>query len=180
MRGIILCLAATLLLIFACAEPPKKKPRIARKNRLYRCTPAEVIQKNMLDLVNQARRAKRRCGGSSYAPAQPVRWNRDLAEAALKQSDYMAASNRLSHKGSGGTTVEKRVRRTGYVWRSVGENVAGGMRSCEEVVTGWLSSPAHCANIMEDSFTEIGAACARNADARYGTYWTLVLASPLR
>ena len=58
MRGTIICLAASLFLIFACAEPPKKKPRVVRKNRLYRCTPAEVLQKNMLDLVNQARRAK--------------------------------------------------------------------------------------------------------------------------
>jgi uncharacterized protein YkwD len=179
MKRIILCFALSLVLICACAEPTPKT-RVIRKNRLYRCASAEVIQKNMLELVNRARRTKRRCGGRTYAPAQPLGWNRNLARAALKQSDFMADNNRLSHKGAGGFTVEKRVQRVGYAWRSVGENVAGGLQSCEEVVAGWLNSPAHCANIMEDSFTEMGAACARKADARYGTYWTLVLASPMQ
>ena len=179
MRGIILCFALSLFLFFACAQPTPKT-RVIRKNRLYRCEAAEVIQKNMLELINRARGVKRKCGGRTFAAAQPVGWDRNLARAAVNQSDFMADNNRLSHKGAGGSTVEKRVQRAGYAWRSVGENVAGGLQSCEEVVAGWLNSPAHCANIMEVRFTEIGAACARNADARYGTYWTLVLASPLQ
>jgi len=86
----------------------------------------------------------------------------------------------VGESGSGKSTVEKRVGRAGYTWQAVGENVAGGLESSEAVVAGWLNSPSHCANIMEPAFTEIGAACVNNSKSRYGTYWTLVLAAPLK
>lgn len=84
----------------------------------------------------------------------------------------------LSHTGSDGSTVSKRVEKLGYTWHSVGENISAGRETSEQVVLGWLESPGHCANIMNPTFTEIGAACSRNKSTTYGTYWTLVLASP--
>jgi uncharacterized protein YkwD len=91
----------------------------------------------------------------------------------------MARSNRLSHTGTSGSTPATRVQSAGYRWRAVGENVAGGQQTSEAVVEGWLKSAAHCANIMETNFTEMGAACHQNASATYGTYWALVMATPL-
>jgi uncharacterized protein YkwD len=178
-KHILICSVLGLIFLWGCAQPPRQ-PKVVRKNQFYRCEPPAVIQQKMLKLVNQARRSKRRCGKRTYAPVRAVRWNRSLAKAAEDQSTYMAANNRLSHRGSGGTTVERRIRTNGYTWRAVGENVGGGSQTCEDIVDGWLNSPAHCANIMEGGFTEIGAACARNPKGRYGTYWTLVLAAPLK
>lgn len=41
-------------------------------------------------------------------------------------------------------------------WRTVGENIAYGQRSPQEVVTGWMNSAGHRENILKSSFTKIG------------------------
>lgn len=172
-------LLLSALLIAGCAAP-EKKTAVVRKKAIARCTSATGIEKQMVELINRARSAGGKCGVKLFRPAAAVRWNSSLARAARGHSNEMAGRNRLDHEGSGKSTVEKRVVRAGYTWRAVGENVAGGLESCEAVVSGWLQSPGHCANIMEPAFTEIGAACAQNSTSRYGTYWTLVLAAPLK
>ncbi len=44
----------------------------------------------------------------------------------------------------------QRVRRTGYAPRSVvGENIAAGAPTADEVMQGVLDSPGHCANLMD-------------------------------
>jgi hypothetical protein len=42
----------------------------------------------------------------------------------------------------------------------VGENIAYGPKSADEVVQGWLDSPGHCENIMDPRFAEMGIAYA--------------------
>lgn len=59
---------------------------------------------------------------------------------------------------------------------AVGENIAVGHTDVVMVIEGWLSSPGHCANIMRDAFTEMGAAMVE-ADGSE-PYWTQVLARP--
>lgn len=87
----------------------------------------------------------------------------------------MALRDYFAHSSPEGKRVGARVTAEGYPWRSVGENIAGGDRSIEIVVRGWMDSPGHCANIMNGEFTEIGAACVERADTTWGTYWTMVL-----
>jgi uncharacterized protein YkwD len=46
-------------------------------------------------------------------------------------------------------------------------------------VGGWLTSPGHCANIMNRDFTEMGAAYAINPGRERGrVYWTQVFGRP--
>ena len=61
----------------------------------------------------------------------------------------------------------------------MGENIAYGPKSAEEVVQGWLSSPGHCENIMDPRFAEMGIAYAPGRASRRGLYWVQVLADPL-
>ena len=175
-----IAVAITAILVTAGCAPQQKKTVVVRKNQYYRCKPAASVEKKMVRLINRARAAGAKCGSQRFRPAAKIHWNTSLAKAARGHSKDMAARNKLGHKGSGRSTVEKRVVRAGYTWRAVGENVAGGLTSSEAVVSGWLQSPTHCANIMEPAFTEIGAACAHNPESRYGTYWTLVMAAPLK
>ena len=177
-RIVYLMICTAIVMVAGCG--PSEKKTVVRKNQYLRCMPASSIETQMLRFINRARAAGGRCGKKRFRPASAVRWNSALAKAARSHSKDMAGRNRLSHKGSGRSTVEKRVGRAGYTWQAVGENVAGGLQSCEAVVSGWLQSPGHCANILEPAFTEIGAACAQSASSRYGTYWTLVLATPLK
>ena len=128
----------------------------------------------VLKLVNAARTTERKCGNTQHASAPPLSWGSKLAQAALTHSRDMAEHNYFGHKGSGGSMVGARARDEGYLWRSIGENVAAGQGSTKQVVDGWLSSPGHCANIMNANFTEMGAAYATNPESDMGIYWTQV------
>jgi uncharacterized protein YkwD len=131
----------------------------------------------MVRSINAARAAQRRCGTTLFAAAAPVTWNARLAQAAQQHAHDMARGNFLDHRGSNGSTVDRRLTEAGYVWQAVGENIAAGHTTAQQVVHDWLGSARHCANIMQRTFTDIGAACSRSQASPYGTYWALVLAA---
>jgi uncharacterized protein YkwD len=133
----------------------------------------------ILDAVNAARAAGRRCGGQWFAPAPPLAWNAMLGQAAYAHSLDMATHRYFRHEGSDGTVVGDRAQQAGYAWRRIGENIASGQSTPKEAVAGWLDSPGHCENIMQPGFTEMGAAYVVNPKSKIGfTYWTQVFGRP--
>ena len=78
---------------------------------------------------------------------------------------------RLTHEG-------KLITRSGYRWRGVGENVASGQTTPEEVVEDWVHSPGHCANLMSPDFTEMGAAYGVNLNAEAVVFWAQEFGKP--
>jgi len=54
-----------------------------------------------------------------------------------------------------------------------GENIAAGYGSPEEVVTAWMDSSGHRANILNPSYSRVGAGYAYCSGTKYGSYWTL-------
>jgi uncharacterized protein YkwD len=132
----------------------------------------------VLKLTNAARAEPRTCGTRRLGPAPPLAWNDKLAAAALAQSRDMASRSVLDHVGRGGSHASDRATRAGYAWREIAENVASGQGSPQQVVAGWLSSPTHCANIMNGSITEMGAAYAVNPKSEATIYWTQVFGTP--
>lgn len=135
------------------------------------------FQAELLQAVNAHRRAGASCGARGAFPAAPeLAWNDPLTQAAVVHSDDMVARNFFSHTGSDGRSAGDRATAAGYVWRTWGENIAAGQGSVAQVVSGWMGSDGHCANIMNASFRDIGVACvAGNAGTSYRTYWTMVL-----
>ena len=138
---------------------------------------AQVSQK-ILSLVNAARGKARKCGQTQFAAAPPLTLSAMLSRAALIHSQDMANKNFFEHRGSDGSTVGIRTARVGYVWRTVGENIAIGAETAESVVQGWIDSPGHCANIMTPGFTELGIAFVVDRKSEAGIYWTQVFAAP--
>jgi uncharacterized protein YkwD len=129
----------------------------------------------ILDAVNAVRATGYTCGARSFGPAAPVTWNDELAQAALAHSQDMASHHYFNHRGSDGGFAGERAHQAGYNWRRIGENIASGLRSPEDAMAGWLDSPGHCANLMDPSFTEMGAGYAVNPNSKAGTaYWTQV------
>jgi uncharacterized protein YkwD len=90
----------------------------------------------------------------------------------------MAAHNYFEHADLSGSSPADRVRAAGYREKLVGENIAYGPESAEEVVRGWLDSPGHCENIMDTRFAEMGVAFAAGRTAKHGLYWVQLLAAP--
>jgi uncharacterized protein YkwD len=129
----------------------------------------------ILDAANAARAAGHTCGDRFFPPAPPLAWNQALGLAALVHSQDMAANRYFSHQGTDNTVAGDRARQAGYQWRRIGENIAAGLATPEEAVAGWLTSPPHCANLMDAGFTEMGAAYAINPKSKtQRTYWTQV------
>ncbi len=136
------------------------------------------VSRQILDQVNAARAAGRRCGAKYFAPVAPLGLNDRLTSAALAHARDMAKNNRFDHLGQDGSSPALRVERAGYgEHRIVGENIAVGAMTPLEVTEGWLASPAHCENIMDGRFTEIGIGYAVSRDAA-GMYWTQDFATP--
>lgn len=144
-------------------------------------TPAEItaVEQDLINRINNARKVARTCGTTSYGIATAYVHAATLSSAALGHSKDMATKNFFSHTGSNGSTVGKRATAAGFAWSYVNENIAAGYTTTDKVVSGWLSSPGHCANIMTKSATRVGVGYAYNANATYKHYWTMVAAKPL-
>ena len=126
----------------------------------------------LIELVNQNRSQGARCGSEYFPPAGPVSWNDELTAAAQIHSNDMNANTFFSHTGSDNSSLADRVTSIGYKYSTIGENIAMGETQTEElVIEGWMNSPAHCRNIMQGRFTEMGV-------ARSGIYWTQVFGRP--
>jgi len=151
-------------------------------------TKVENITKvEILKVINNARSVERDChdGRGIVGPSAPLTWNNRLYASAYEHSNDLAQSNTFEHDGSGTSSditgsnnenashFNERIQANGYVdYEIIGENIAGGQDSIEKALTAWLASPAHCTNIMESEFTEVGVAVVVNPDAKYGIYWT--------
>ncbi|MGC1387364.1 MAG: CAP domain-containing protein [Steroidobacteraceae bacterium] len=140
---------------------------------------APVLASRTLDLVNEVRARGARCGARSFQPAPPMRLSGTLESVALGHAADMARHNYFEHQDLQGRSPADRVRAVGYREKLVGENIAYGPKSAEEVVQGWLSSPGHCENIMDPRFAEMGIAYAPGRASRHGLYWVQLLADPL-
>jgi uncharacterized protein YkwD len=86
--------------------------------------------------------------------ALSVNWT--LMANAQAWSEYMATKNFFGHSG-----------------QNVGENVAAGYDSPGAVMSAWMNSAGHRANILNSSYTQIGAGYAHCKGTQYGDYWTL-------
>lgn len=168
MRTLLALGPATLLVIALLAPLPA------------RAADETAIATLMLAMVNEARSQGRRCGGTAYPPAAPVRWNEALARAARSHSEDMASNNYFGHNSRDGTPPHVRVERAGYDYGATAENIAQGQPTPEAAMAQWLASSGHCANLMSAEYTEMAVAVASNRRGPMGTYWTMVLGTPIR
>ena len=136
------------------------------------------VGRRILELVNEARASPRRCGRKRFDGAPPLLSSEVLQRAALDHARDMASHGNLSHAGSDGSTHAERATRAGYPWRVVGENIAAGQSTAEQVVAGWLKSAGHCANLMDPDFSEMGVAFAVAPQGGKGIYWAQLFATP--
>ncbi|BAY44081.1 SCP-like extracellular [Scytonema sp. HK-05] len=114
-----------------------------------------TFEQQVFELTNQER-AK---NGLS-----PLKANAELNFAADKYAEEMSERRVLSHTGPDGSKAWDRAEAVGYEARMMGENIAAGQRTPEQVVKGWMDSPGHRANILRSQYTDIGVGF-------YNNYW---------
>ena len=149
----------------ADTQPPAPSP-------LVETQALTAWEQEVVALVNEARAQARTCGTTSYPAAAPLTVNANLTVSARAHSADMAAKDYLSHTGRDGSLPWDRMRSAGYSYRAAGENIAAGQPTPATVMTAWLGSSGHCANIMSPTFTEIGVGHSQQGGTRYSHYWT--------
>ena len=128
-----------------------------------------ALEADVVRIVNEER-AKAGCN-------TPLTADDRLIAAARGHSADMAARNYFSHTTPEGVQFATRITNAGYRWSGAGENIAKGQRTPADVMTSWMNSSGHRANILNCGFKNIGVGVA--ADAQGSLVWTQNFASPL-
>jgi uncharacterized protein YkwD len=132
------------------------------------------LEDEVLALVNRARGEGASCGSrGTFGPAAPLAMDGALRCAAQMHSRDMHERDFFDHRNPDGQEPWDRMKLAGYDWRRAGENIAAGSSTAEKVMSQWMSSAGHCANIMSSDFVHLGAGFQGD-----GHLWTLVLGRP--
>ncbi len=115
-------------------------------------------EQKVCDLVNDIR--------TQYGLA-PLSVNAELSKIARIKSEDMKEVGYFSHTSPTYGSPFDMMKQFGISYRTAGENIAMGQRTPEEVVNGWMNSEGHRANILNNTFTQIGVGYVEN-----GHYWT--------
>jgi uncharacterized protein YkwD len=112
--------------------------------------------------LTNAERTKKGC------PA--LRIDGRLTQAARAHSADMVRAGFFDHTGSNGSNFVAREVAAGYPKKGASaENIAWGYRTPKEVVTGWMNSSGHRANILNCSSIAVGVGVVYKGSA---PYWT--------
>lgn len=136
------------------------------------------VSARLLALVNAARARGQECGNRQFDATHPLTLSSQLTAAAGAHARDMAVRGTVTHAGSDGSRVGERTERTGYAWRAVGENVAGGQPTADAAFAAWLASPGHCSALMSAEYTEMGVAVEPAPEKDPDVYWVMVFADP--
>ncbi len=101
----------------------------------------------------------------------PLALSPELSDAAQEYSQVLATTGCFDHTCGPVPDFADRAGRSGYTgWTALAENIAAGFPTAEAVVTSWMNSPGHRANILSPKYTEIGVGMV-NGGGKFGTYW---------
>ena len=131
--------------------------------------PSGGVTTQVVTLTN-AERAKAGCG--------PLAVNATLTAVAQAHSQDMATNNYFDHNSQDGRTPFDRMTAAGYRYSTAAENIAAGQRTPQDVMTAWMNSAGHRANILNCALKQIGVGYATGSSSQYGVYWTQDFGTP--
>ena len=143
----------------AKAAPAKVTP--AKAAPATNLTENDKLVKEVVTLVNQER---------AKVGLAPLKENLQLSNVAKLKSEDMATKNYFSHTSPTYGSPFDMMKKFGITYSAAGENIAMGQQTPASVMSAWMNSPGHKANILSANFTEIGVGIAKNADG--SIYWT--------
>ncbi|MDO7883528.1 cell wall-binding repeat-containing protein [Salinibacterium soli] len=101
----------------------------------------------------------------------PLMTDPTLDNAAWQWANYLATTGQFLHSSS-----EWRNSMIGGAgWINSGENIAAGYTSAQSVMTAWMGSAGHRANILNPNYVGVGVAYV--AGGPYGHYWVQIFAA---
>jgi uncharacterized protein YkwD len=104
----------------------------------------------ILTYTNQER------GKVSLSPLSP---NQTLDQVASLRADDLFNNQYFDHASPDGKSVSDLISQVGYSYLLIGENLAlGNFGNAKNIVSAWMDSPGHRANILNDRYKELGVA----------------------
>lgn len=98
--------------------------------------------------------------------------NASLDAVAQIRAQEIAQS--FSHTRPNGTSCFTVLGENGIAYNYAGENIAAGYGDPASVMSGWMNSPGHRANILDGSFGQVGIGYYTDPNSGYGTYWVQI------
>lgn len=102
--------------------------------------------------------------------------NPSITKVARLKSQDMANKGYFSHQSPTYGSPFQMMQSFGLRFSAAAENIAYGQRTPQEVVTAWMNSPGHRANILSRSCSQIGVGMAKNKSG--SPYWTQMFMQP--
>ena len=102
--------------------------------------------------------------------------NKDLMAAAQAKANDMAKHDYWSHITPSGVQPWAFIMAAGYQYEAAGENLAYGFGSSDQVMTAWMNSPEHRANILDADYQDVGFGTANAPDYQGTGPETIVVA----
>lgn len=124
---------------------PTKAPAAVSTNTTY--------TQQIVTLVNKER---------ATAGLAPVSSLDSLNKVAAAKATDMRSNNYFSHTSPTYGSPFDMMASFGVTYSYAGENIAMGQKSPEEVMTAWMNSPGHRANILSANFNYIGVGFDNN------------------
>ncbi|HEX6593003.1 MAG TPA: CAP domain-containing protein [Bacillota bacterium] len=97
----------------------------------------------------------------------PLKTDTELSKVARDKSKDMATNGYFSHNSPTYGSPFDMMKKYGITYHTAGENIAKGQRTPQEVVSAWMNSEGHRANILNGEFTHIGVGYVEQ-----GNHWT--------
>lgn len=121
-------------------------------------TSNKTYTQQVVDLVN-TERAKEGLAPLTIDPS--------VEKAATVRANEI--QSKFDHTRPNGSSFSSALKEQGVNYSGAGENIAWGQKTPEEVVTAWMNSAGHRANIMNKSYTHIGVGNTQNGSGTQ--YW---------
>ncbi len=176
--AICLVLILSLTLVVGCrpakkpsppAPPRKTAPKIVPRASALQDPPAPplVIDKagsqfamKVVQLVNIERQK---------VGHDPLAEDKLLDKGAAAKAADMKNKNYFGHTSPTYGSPFKMMKRFGVHYQKAGENIASGYKTPEAVVSGWMKSSGHRANILSTKYGKTGVGYAKGGKS--GAYW---------
>jgi len=164
-------LLGALCSCLACLSPPSAARRAPTHSGADALPAISATERAMMDATNRERAAEH---------LSPLRADARLVRAAQLQARQMARFGVMAHDVPRAEypTFASRLEYARYPYRDAAENVARGYGTGTSVITGWMNSPHHRANMLAPDFTQVGTGFA--TDGAGERYYAEVFGRPVR
>jgi len=142
-------------------------PKPDNLNNVSASSDFKAFQKKVIEIVNSER---------SKAGLNTLAENAETDKIATLKSQDMVNSNYFSHTSPTYGSPFEMLSHFNISYTAAGENIAYGQSTPDEVMTAWMNSPGHRANILNTNFSQIGVGIALKANGQL--VWTQEFTRP--